>query len=69
MSLDNIVVDNLEFLLKLKPEDKCKIIDNNCIGCYRTGEEIRDWVWMTPEERSKIIKEIQSDRCQVLTNN
>ncbi len=31
MSLDNIVVDNLEFLLKLKPEDKCKIIDNKLV--------------------------------------
>ena len=47
----------------------CKIIDNNCIGCYRTAEEIRDWVWMTPEERSKIIKEIQLNRYQVSTNN
>ena len=47
----------------------CKSIDNSCIGCYRTGEEISEWVWMTPERRSEIIKEIQLNRCQVSTNN
>ena len=41
----------------------CKIIDNSCIGCYRTGEEISEWVWMTPEKRLEIIKEIQLNRC------
>ena len=47
----------------------CKIIDNNCIGCYRTAEEISEWVWLTPERRTEIIKEIQLNRCQVSTNN
>ena len=41
----------------------CKLIDNVCVGCLRTSEEITQWAWMTHEERSAVIKEIQSDRC------
>ena len=36
-----------------------------CIGCYRTTEEITMWTKYTDEERKKIIKEIQLNRCQV----
>ena len=36
-----------------------------CIGCYRTTEEITNWTKYTDEQREKIIKEIQSSRCQV----
>jgi len=47
----------------------CKLIDNVCIGCYRTTKEITMWKKYTDEQREKIIKEIQSNRCQVLSNN
>ena len=47
----------------------CKIINKICIGCFRTDRQISDWVIYTDEERSKIIKEIQLDRCRVLSNN
>jgi len=47
----------------------CKIINKVCIGCYRTSEEITNWVVYTDEERKKVIKEIQLNRCQVLSNN
>ena len=47
----------------------CKIINNVCIGCLRTDKEISNWVVYTHEERTKIIKEIQVNRCQVLSNN
>ena len=40
----------------------CKLIDNICVGCLRTSEEISQWAWMTHEERSAVIKEIQSNR-------
>jgi len=43
----------------------CKIINKICIGCLRTDEEISKWVTYTDEERTNIIKEIQSNRCQV----
>ena len=47
----------------------CKLIDSVCIGCYRTTEEITMWSKDTDEKRDTIIKEIQSSRCQVLSNN
>ena len=47
----------------------CKIINKVCIGCFRTDRQISDWVIYTDEERTKIIKEIQLDRCRVLSNN
>ena len=47
----------------------CKIINKVCIGCFRTDKQIRDWVIYTYKERTEIIKEIQLDRCQVLSNN
>ena len=47
----------------------CKIINKVCIGCFRTDQEISNWVIYTDEERTKIIKEIQVSRCQVLSNN
>ena len=43
----------------------CKLIESMCIGCYRTTEEITMWTKYTDEEREKIIKEIQLNRCQV----
>ena len=47
----------------------CKLIDSICEGCGRTQDQIRDWTIYTDEERSIIIKEIQLNRCQVLSNN
>jgi len=47
----------------------CKLIDSVCVGCFRTTEEITMWSKYTDKERNTIIKEIQSSRCQVLSNN
>jgi predicted Fe-S protein YdhL (DUF1289 family) len=47
----------------------CKIINKVCIGCFRTDRQIRDWVIYTDKERTELIKEIQLDRCRVLSNN
>ena len=47
----------------------CKLIDSVCVGCFRTTKEITMWSKYTDEERDTIIKEIQSSRCQVLSNN
>ena len=47
----------------------CKIINKICIGCFRTDMQISEWVTYTDKERTEIIKEIQLDRCQVLSNN
>ena len=47
----------------------CKLIDSGCIGCGRTQDQIREWTIYTDEQSEEIIKEIQSNRCQVLSNN
>ena len=47
----------------------CKLIDSVCICCGRTSEQITEWTKYTDKKREDIIKEIQLDRCQVLSNN
>ena len=47
----------------------CKLIDSVCVGCYRTSDEITNWTKYTEEQREGVIREIQSNRCQVLSNN
>lgn len=37
----------------------CKIVDNICIGCNRTLDEIARWSKMTDNERSNIMKRLK----------
>jgi len=37
----------------------CKIIDNTCIGCNRTLDEIARWSKMTDNERNTIMKRLK----------
>ena len=46
-----------------------KLIDSVGGGCFRTTEEITMWSKYTNEQRESITREIQSSRCQVLSNN
>ena len=34
----------------------CTVINNRCIGCFRTSEEIKNWLYFSDEERNKITK-------------
>ena len=38
----------------------CKIdpITNECIGCKRTQEEIKDWITYTPEQRLAVMQRL-----------
>ena len=36
----------------------CKLKNGVCIGCGRTVKQITHWLKYTPEEREKIIKEL-----------
>lgn len=38
----------------------CKIdpVTNECIGCKRTQEEIKDWITYTPEQRLAIMQRL-----------
>ena len=44
-------------------------LDGNgiCLGCYRTADEIRDWISSNDEERERILLNISkewSNKCQ-----
>ena len=34
----------------------CTVIHSKCIGCLRTAEEIKNWLYFSDEERNKITK-------------
>jgi predicted Fe-S protein YdhL (DUF1289 family) len=36
--------------------------DNNCLGCYRSLEEIRKWYLSSDEEKTEIIKNAEKRR-------
>ena len=36
----------------------CKIKDDYCIGCFRTLDEIRDWMIMSEYEQKKLKHEL-----------
>jgi len=42
----------------------CQIDDRTgfCIGCFRTIDEIRDWIIMPPEERHQVLARLAERR-------
>ena len=38
----------------------CTLSDNVCLGCYRTGEEVREWLRATDERKIEILERISS---------
>lgn len=34
----------------------CTVVDNQCVGCHRTSEQIREWLYFSTEERKIITK-------------
>lgn len=39
----------------------CKIAPdtNQCVGCFRTPEEIKNWIHLTDDERTAIIEKLR----------
>ena len=35
----------------------CTIVDGKCIGCFRSSENITNWLHYSEDERDKITKE------------
>ena len=35
----------------------CTIVDGKCIGCFRTSEEVYNWLYYSDKERNKKTKE------------
>ncbi len=42
----------------------CQLDDRTgwCIGCYRTIDEIRDWIIMVPDERRRVLERLAERR-------
>ena len=38
---------------------QCKLINNICVGCKRTINEITQWMQYTDKHRERIIKELK----------
>lgn len=38
----------------------CTIIDNQCVGCNRTADEIREWFYCDDTRKKEIIKRISN---------
>jgi predicted Fe-S protein YdhL (DUF1289 family) len=36
-----------------------------CLGCFRTGEEIANWIGMTPERRVEVMAELPPRRALI----
>ena len=46
-------------------------IDNatgECLGCFRTIDEIRDWIIMTAEEKTRVLGELEQRKAGAATN-
>lgn len=42
----------------------CRLNDEDiCVGCYRSSEEIRNWIYLDDDQRQQII-ELCSDRAK-----
>ena len=39
----------------------CLLSENVCLGCYRTAEEIANWMYMTNEQKLKSLKRINEN--------
>jgi len=54
----------VEIACNLEPVDSpcvdiCRLDDDGyCVGCFRTGQEIADWLAYSPEQRLDIIKRL-----------
>jgi predicted Fe-S protein YdhL (DUF1289 family) len=42
-------------------KNKCKLVNDKCIGCGRSIQEITKWIKLSDEQKLKIIQRINSD--------
>jgi predicted Fe-S protein YdhL (DUF1289 family) len=38
----------------------CTLVDNVCLGCFRTKEEIREWLRATDDRKQEILERIKA---------
>ena len=44
------------------------MIDNKCIGCLRTSDEIKNWLYFSDKERNKITRECLKNMEKILND-
>jgi len=44
---------------------KCKLQDGECLGCFRTVEEIRNWRNMNEQEKREVCSKVRGRRSSV----
>ena len=47
----------------------CTLVDGACVGCYRTSEQVSDWLYYTDKERNKITEECKTKMCQTQSSH
>ena len=45
----------------------CELVDNICVGCYRSKDEITEWIYSDAEKRWSILQQVKERRlkCQI----
>jgi predicted Fe-S protein YdhL (DUF1289 family) len=41
---------------------KCKLINDHCVACGRSWEQIRDWTFFTESQRLEIMKDLKPNK-------
>jgi len=41
---------------------KCKLINDHCVSCGRSWEQIRDWTFFTESQRLEIMKDLKPNK-------
>ena len=41
---------------------KCKLINDHCVGCGRSWQQIRDWTFYKEEERVSIMSDLKPNK-------
>jgi predicted Fe-S protein YdhL (DUF1289 family) len=41
---------------------KCKLINDHCVGCGRSWEQLRDWSFYTENQRLEIMKDLKPNK-------
>jgi predicted Fe-S protein YdhL (DUF1289 family) len=57
-------MDKIQYIYTMSVASPCKLVcrygkDDVCVGCYRTKEEITDWMLMNDDQKLTVWKNIR----------
>lgn len=56
------------FIVKSPCIKKCRLQNDQCVGCKRTIDEIKNWIKLTEEEKAEVLEQIQQRGYDVINN-